>query len=194
MLSMVFEPYAARTHEKMQEVLMNPDAAGPSVHYYMIRGSTEKRNITVWETVTIGGEYIKAYGHYHVDDLPETYWVIEGEGIVLLQKLVVENGIPQPDRVEEFKVIRVKAGDEVKIPIGYGHLALNTGKTWFVTADDSPLELNASSSAPKHADYTMVQKMHGFAYYVVEKNGAPALVANRLYKEVRKSDFGGLLY
>ena len=118
MLSMVFEPYAARTHEKMQEVLMNPDAAGPTVHYYMIRGSTEKRNITVWETGTIGGEYIKAYGHYHVDDLPETYWVIEGEGIVLLQKLVVENGIPQPDRVEEFKVIRVKAGDEVKIPIG----------------------------------------------------------------------------
>ena len=189
---MSFDPLAVRTHEKMKEVLMSPDASGPAVHYYMIRGGSEKRNITVWESGTVSGEYIKAYGHYHVDDLPETYWVVEGEGIVLLQKLVVEDGVPQPNRVEEFKVIRVKAGDRVDIPIRYGHLALNTGKQWFVTADDSPLELNDSSSMPKHADYTMIQKMHGFAYYVVEKNGMPALVANPLYREVRKNDFGGL--
>ena len=45
---------------------------------------------------------------------------------------------------------------------------------------------------PSHADYENVKKMHGFAYYVVEKDGAPALVPNPLYKEVRKTDFGGL--
>ena len=45
---------------------------------------------------------------------------------------------------------------------------------------------------PKHADYTMIQKMHGFAYYVVEKNGVPTLVPNKLYKEVRTTDFGGM--
>ena len=37
----------------------------------MIRGGTDKRNITVWEPGTVGGEYIKAYGHYHVGDLNE---------------------------------------------------------------------------------------------------------------------------
>ncbi len=189
---MTFEPYAARTHEKMREVLMSPDAAGPALHYHMIRGGSEKRNITVWESGTVGGEYIKAYGHYHVDDLPETYWIIEGEGIVLLQKLVVENGVSEPDKVEEFKVLKVKAGDEVKIPARWGHLALNTGKTWFVTADDSPLEIGDSVSMPKHADYSMVQKMRGFAYYVVEKDGAPVLVANPLYKEVGTMNFSGL--
>src|SRR3989338_3664301 len=185
---MTFEPLAVRTHEKMKDVLMNPEAAGPAVHYYMIRGGSEKRNITVWETGTVGGEYIKTYGHYHVGDLDETYEIIEGEGIALLQKLVVENGVPQIDRVEEFKAIKVKAGDSVYMPAGYGHLVVNTGKTWLVTSDDSPVfGATDSISKPGHADYESVKKMRGFAYYVVEKDGAPAFVKNPLYKEIRKS-------
>lgn len=190
---MTFEPYAARTHEKMQEVLMSPEAQGPAIHYYMIRGGSKKRNITVWESGTVDGEYIKTYGHYHVGDLDETYWIIQGEGVILQQKMVVENGVPQPDKIEEFKAIPVKAGDSVYMPPGHGHLALNTGKEWFVTADDSPVEgTGDSASMPGHADYEQVKKMHGFAYYVVEHDGKPALVPNKLYKEVQKTDFGGL--
>ena len=190
---MTFEPYAARTHEKMKEVLMNPEAQGPAIHYYMIRGGSKKRNITVWESGTVGGEYIKTYGHYHVGDLDETYWVIQGEGIILQQKMVVENGVPQPDRIEEFKAIPVKAGDSVYMPSGYGHLAVNTGKEWFVTADDSPVEGSGdNASMPGHADYEQVKKMQGFAYYVVEKDGSPALVKNSRYKEIQKADFGGI--
>jgi oxalate decarboxylase/phosphoglucose isomerase-like protein (cupin superfamily) len=189
---MTFEPFASRTHEKMKEVLMSPEAEGPAIHYYMIRGSSEKRNITVWETGTVGGEYIKAYGHYHVDDLPETYWTIAGQGVILLQKLVAENGILQADRVEDFKAIKVRAGDTIKIPGDYGHLGVNTGTTWFVTEDDSPVATTDSASMPVHADYETVKKMRGFAYYVVEKNSVPTLVRNSHYKEVRKSDFGGI--
>ena len=190
---MTFEPLAVRTHEKMQEVLMHPDASGPAVHYYMIRGGSEKRNITIWENGTVGGEYIKTYGHYHVGDLDETYQVIEGEGIALLQKLVTENGVPQTDRVEEFKAIKVKAGDSVYMPAGYGHLVVNTGKRWLVRSDDSPVEGAAdSASMPGHADYEPVKKMRGFAYYVIEKDGAPALVRNTLYKEILSEDLVGL--
>ncbi len=190
---MTFEPYAARTHEKMKEVLMAPDAVGPAIHYYMIRGGSEKRNITVWETGTVGGEYVKTYGHYHVDNLREIYWVLAGEGAVILQKLVSENGVMQADRVEDFKVIPVKQGDKVEIPGDYGHLALNWGKTWFVTEDDSPVATSGdSASMPVHANYELVKQMRGFAYYVVEKNGKPILIPNKLYKEVRKTDFGGL--
>ena len=167
---------------------MNSDAAGPAIHYYMIRGGSEKRNITIWESGTVGSEYIKAYGHYHVDNLPETYWIVAGEGIILLQKLA---DIAKPDVVEDFKVIKVKPGDVVKLPGDYGHLALNTGKTWLVTTDDSPVATSDSASMPVHADYESVKKMRGFAYYVVEKDGKPVLVANKLYKEVKKADFGG---
>lgn len=190
---MVFEPFATRSHEKMQEVLMHPEAPGPAIHYYMIRGGSKKRNITVWESGTVGSEYIKTYGHYHVGNLDETYWYAQGEGVALLQKMVVEDGAEQPDRIEEFKAIRVKKGDSTYMPAGYGHLVVNTGAEWLVTVDNSPVEgPQDSASMPGHADYESVKKMRGFAYYVVEKDGAPALVPNPLYKEVRAKDFGGI--
>ena len=185
---MEFEPLATRTHSKMKDVLMNPEAPGPAIHYYMIRGGSLKGNITIWESGTVGGEYIKTYGHYHIGELDETYLILAGEGIALLQKLVEEDGIPQINRVEEFKAIKVKAGDSVYMPPGFGHLIVNTGQTWLVTSDDSPVSgADDSASMPGHADYEMARKMRGFAYYVVEKNGVPAFVKNPLYKEIRKS-------
>ncbi|MBI5457969.1 hypothetical protein HY971_04585 [Candidatus Kaiserbacteria bacterium] len=190
---MAFEPFAARTHEKMTEVLMSPGAQGPAIHYYMVRGGSKKRNITVLETGTVGSEYIKTYGHYHIGNLDETYWFSAGEGVVLQQKLVEENGVAQPDRVEKFRAVRVKQGESVYMPPGYGHLMVNTGKTWLVMEDDSPVEgAEDSASTPGHADYEMVKQMHGFAYYVVDKGGIPTLVSNPRYKEVRKTDFGGI--
>src|SRR5665213_204727 len=158
---MAFEPYAARTHQKMQEVLMNPNAVGPLIHYYMVRGGSKKRNVTILETGTIGGEYIKTYGHYHIGQLDETYWFSHGEGVVLQQKLVDPT---QADVVEEFKAIRIKAGDSVYMPPGHGHLMINVGDTWLVMVDDSPVDgADDSASMLGHADYEMVKQMHGFA-------------------------------
>ena len=187
--------YAARSHEKMQDVLMDSAGKGPAVHYYMIRGGVEQKNITVWEPGIINGEYIKTYGHYHVGDLDETYWILFGEGVALLQKLVVDSkGKMIPDQVEEFKAIKVKKGDSVYMPSGHGHLVANIGKTYFVTADDSPVnfEEKDASSLPGHADYELVKQMKGFAYYVVEYNDKPALLKNKRYKEIEKEDLGGL--
>ena len=190
MAGMAFESYAARTHEKMRDVLMTQDAPGPKIHYYMIRGGSKKRNVTVLETGTVGGEYIKTYGHYHIGNLDETYWFKEGEGVALLQKLADQS---DPSVVEEFRAVQVKAGDEVYMPPGYGHLLVNTGKEWLVMVDDSPVEgAEDSASMPGHADYEPVKQMQGFAYYVVERDGKPALVRNPRYKEIRKEDLGGL--
>lgn len=187
--------YAAREHEKMKEVLMDPDGIGPAIHYYIIRGGKDQKNTTIWEPGTISGEYIKTYGHYHVGDLSETYRIVYGEGVALLQKLAEdENGNIIPDAVAEFKAIPVKTGDEIFMPVKFGHLAVNTGCTYFVTIDDSPVDFEERdpSSFPGHADYEPVKKMRGFAYYVVEKNGRPALKKNPLYKSIEKEDLGGL--
>ena len=187
--------YSARTHEKMQDVLMDPSGIGPAIHYYMIRGGSNQRNITVWEPGTISGEYIKTYGHYHVGNLSETYWIVFGEGVALLQKLVEnENGEMIADEVAEFKAISVKAGQEVFMPTKFGHLLANIKETYFVTADDSPVDFDDKdpSSFPGHADYELVKKMRGFAYYVVEHDGKPALKKNPLYKSIQKEDLGGL--
>jgi glucose-6-phosphate isomerase len=183
--------FAVRTHEKMQEVLMEPNAQGPEAHYWMIRGGSEKGNITVWESGLVGREYIKTYGHYHVDNLPETYWILSGEGIALLQKRVGDES--DPSRLDSFKVVKVKAGDTLDIPAGWGHLVVNTGSTFLVTKDDSPVAgVGDSVSMPQHADYKQVQEMHGFAYYVVEHEGQPALVKNPHYASIQEEDLGGL--
>jgi len=187
------QPYASRTHEKMKEVLMSPDAQGPAIHYYMIRGGVAKKNITVWETGKVGDEYIKTYGHYHVDDIKETYTILSGQGILLLQtrqKDATGNFID--DKITDFKAIKVKAGDIIAIPPFAGHAMVNIGSTWLVTSDDSPFNatgatdkvITDSPSMPAHADYEPMRKMHGFAYYVVEKNGEPTLVKNQNYSEV----------
>ncbi|MDO8241280.1 MAG: glucose-6-phosphate isomerase family protein [Candidatus Moranbacteria bacterium] len=187
--------YASRTHEKMTEVLMDPNGVGPAIHYYMIRGGVDQKNTTVWEPGTISGEYIKTYGHYHVGDLSETYFIAYGQGVALLQKLAEdENGEMIPDVVAEFKAIPVKTGDELFMPAKFGHLVANTGSTYFVTIDDSPVDFEDRdpSSFPGHADYSLVKQMHGFAYYVVEHNGAPALKRNPLYKTIEKEELNGL--
>lgn len=180
----MIKPFAERTHEKMKEVLMNNEESGPEIHYYMIRGGSDKRNITVWEPGTIGGEYIKAYGHYHVGDLEEDYTVLAGEGIIILQGPLVD------ESVESFRAIRVKAGDTVHIPSNTGHLAINTGSTWLVTSDDSPVNFEEKDavSLPGHADYEPFRKMRGAAYYVIEKDGRPALVKNPNYKNVPEAE------
>lgn len=187
--------YAARTHEKMLEVLMDPQGDGPTTHYYMIRGGIDQKNITVWEPGIISGEYIKTYGHYHIGDLDETYWFIHGQGVALLQKLAIDNkGQMIADEVEEFKAIPVTKGDKLFIPSSYGHLAVNTGGTYFVTADNSPVNFTEKdpSGLPGHANYELVKQMRGFAYYVVEHHGMPALKRNVRYKNIRKEEFGGL--
>lgn len=180
----MLKPFAERTHEKMKEVLMHPAEAGPEIHYYMIRGGKDKKNITVWEVGTVGGEYIKTYGHYHVGKLDETYWILQGEGIVLLQKRKED----KDDEIEIFYAIPVKAGDSVFIPSGMGHLVVNTGKEWLVTADDSPVNFEEADpvSLPGHADYEPLKKLHGFAYYCVSENGKPTLVKNPNYKIIPK--------
>lgn len=175
---------------------MDPNGVGPTIHYYMIRGGVDQKNITVWEPGTVAGEYIKTYGHYHIGQLDETYWIIFGQGIALLQKLAVDkNGQMIADLVDEFKALVVKSGDEIYMPPGYGHLLVNTGSTYFVTADNSPVDFGEKkdeASMPGHADYEPVKKMRGFAYYVVEHQGKPALVKNKLYQKIKKQDLGGL--
>lgn len=146
---------------------MDPSAEGPAVHYHMVRGGSEVRNITIWEPGLVGGEYIKTYGHYHVGKLVETYWVLYGEGIVLVQKRgQAQDGEPVNDEIDEMYAVHVKQGDAIFIPAEWGHLVANISKTFFVTADDSPVNFGEVDpvSLPGHADYEAVRAMRGFAY------------------------------
>ncbi len=137
MIDLSARHYAARTHDKMREVLLDPTAPGPAVHYHMIRGGSAARNLTVWQPGTVGGEYIKTYGHYHVGDLDETYWVLLGEGVAVIQKRVESPDGPVDDESERLYAVHVTASDALYMPAGWGHLVVNVGRTFLVTADDS---------------------------------------------------------
>lgn len=165
---------------------MDPTAEGPEIHYHMVRGGSEQRNITIWESGIVGQEYIKTYGHYHVGQLDETYWVLFGEGVVLVQKRVEVDGNPVDDEIDEAYAVHVTPPDALFIPAGWGHLVANISKTFFVTADDSPVNFEDVDpvSLPGHADYEAVKKMQGFSYYIVEKDGKPTFVKNERYKKV----------
>ena len=179
--------YGPRLQEMMKDVLMEPDATAPEVHYHMVRGGKDLRNFTIWEPGKVGKEYIKTYGHYHVGNISETYWIVYGEGITIAQKRVISaDGGPVDDEIEEIRIVRVKAQDAVFMPRGWAHAAVNIGKRFFATADDSPVNFEDvdPSSLPGHADYEPIKKMRGMAYYIVEENGKPTLVKNLLYKDV----------
>ncbi len=180
-------PYAPRTHEEMKEVLLDKNATGPAIHYHMIRGGKEKRNVTTWECGTIGTEFIKAYGHYHVDGIPETYWIKQGQGILLLQKRIMLDGKPQNDKLESCTAIYVKAGDEINIPGDEGHTMVNIGNTWLVTVDDSPIAGTTPEeiSKPAHADYSAIKSLQGFGYYATKSaDGTAQFVPNEHYMEL----------
>jgi oxalate decarboxylase/phosphoglucose isomerase-like protein (cupin superfamily) len=183
----MYTPFAERTHEEMKDVLMYPEAIGPQVHYYMIRGGTDKTNVTIWENGTVGGEYIKAYGHYHAYPFIETYTIVSGEGILLLQTRKKDaQGKFIDDSIESISATFVAAGDTIKIPEDCGHLLVNIGSHWLVTIDDSPVNLTETNAvkAPSHADYEPMRRLRGFAYYVIEENGKPIFVKNPMYTEV----------
>lgn len=187
MIDYTKQHYAERTHQKMREVLMNPAAEGPAVHYHMVRGGSDQRNITIWEPGLVGQEYIKTYGHYHVGKLDETYWILFGEGVVLVQKRAVNSsGSPINDEIDQMYAVHVKPGDSIFIPAEWGHLVANISKTFLVTADDSPVNFEEVDpvSLPGHADYEAVKAMRGFAYYVIERDGKAALVKNPKYTKV----------
>lgn len=185
------EHFSARSHEEMKEVLMNPEASGPETHYYMVRGDAEEHNITVWESGDVGGEYIKTLGHYHVGDIDETYWVLFGRGIALLQKRAVVDGVPQQDVIEEFRVVHINQGDMLYVPPHFGHCLVNTGPSFLVTADNNA-QNNVDAGAPPMNDYKPIGAMRGFLYYVVNEGGEPVLKRNDTYREVQQEDLGGL--
>ena len=143
--------------------------------------------MTVWEPGKVGQEYIKTYGHYHVGDISETYRVLSGEGIAVVQKRVVSaDGTPIDDEIESIYAVHVKSGDTLYMPSEWGHLVANIGDGFLVTIDDSPVSFDKVDpvSMPGHADYEAVKRMQGFCYYVVERDGKPALVKNSKYKKV----------
>ncbi len=170
--------YASRTVGDLKPVLFAPqtDIAPSTIAYHMIRGGTEHKNITAWSAGTIGGEFNKAYGHYHVTDFKETYTCLEGRGLMYMQK----PGASDTKTPDQIVIVALSPRDSITVPPFWGHAGINIGTTWFVTSDDSPVFASSADEAshPKHADYAAVTATHGFAYYVLAASQVEATASD----------------
>lgn len=168
-----------RELSKLKSVLKNPQALGPDPVYWVFNDVTEDKwaNITVTAPGNFEGEYPKTFGHYHGVEINETYHVIEGEGVMLLQKKHLDGGSWDPERVDKVYLVKAKAGDEIVIAPEYGHSWSNVGKAPFITYDDW-----RSGHSP--SDYEPIEKLQGMAYYLIKENNEVKAVPNSNYQNL----------
>lgn len=172
--------FSTRSLESLKIVLKDPGSTGPDPAYWVFSEVSEGKwaNITIWAPGRYNGEYTKTFGHYHPENAAnETYRVIEGKGILQLQKKHLENGTWTPEKVDEVFLIKAETGDEIIIPFEYGHCWSNIGDGPLLTFDNW-------TSGHTPADYEPVEKLQGLAYYLIEEQEEIKAIPNSKYKDL----------
>jgi len=160
-----------RTIREIKEVAYQPEeVALPDEELAYIVVRNPGNNLTIFPQYRLGVEYPKTYGHFHVPDYAENYRVLFGRAGFLLQKM-------EGERVAGMQLKILEVGEKFTVPAGWGHVAVNLGEEYLVTQDDHD---------PAHFDndYSLVKKMRGFAWYLVEEGGTWKAVPNPSYTEV----------
>lgn len=160
---------------EMREILHGVDLPEGQSVYYVLRFTDSRYgpepSITIIPPARLGHEFPKTYGHFHQHNEPETYRILYGKAVVLLQKM-------RSEAVEEVKVLRGTVGQTLQVPEGYGHCLINATDDLLITAD-----WEAASAG--HL-YDLIRKNKGMAYYLLEKDGKPVWVANKHYHSLPK--------
>lgn len=142
--------------------------------YYMYRDLTRTQDkkifqennvrfdVTVIPPQTLGKEHVKTAGHFHPEakegvSYPEVYELMYGEGIYLLQRDSIENN------TIEIIIVKAKAGDQILIPPGYGHITINPSKT-------DTLVMNNLVSSAFSSIYGSIKEKQGAAYLLLNDN------------------------
>ena len=160
-----------RTIREIKEVAYQPEeVALPDEELAYIVVRNPGNNLTIFPQYRLGVEYPKTYGHFHVPDYAENYRVLFGRAGFLLQKM-------EGERVAGMQLKILEVGEKFTVPAGWGHVAVNLGEEYLVTQDDHD---------PAHFDndYSLVKKMRGFAWYLVEEGGTWKAVPNPSYTEI----------
>ena len=136
-------------------------------------------DISAFRSVMLGREYMKTSGHYHPEipgtrvAYPEVYEVLYGEALYVMQKVNDYGAPPDEVVVEDVIVARVKAGQKIIMPPGYGHVTINTL--------DRPLLMSNWVSNRFSSFYGSTEAARGFAWYLIEEDGEARWVANDSY-------------
>lgn len=169
---------SSRSLTSLRPSLQDPNSAGPDPVYQVFTLDDPKwANQTEIATGRIGQEYPKTFGHYHGKAIEETYQVVSGQGIFLLQSKFFDGGQWIEDRVGEVILIKAEPGDQIIITPEWGHSWSNIGGQKLVTRDNW-----RAGHSP--TDYDVMTRLHGMAYYLVDENGDPTPVPNPHYQDL----------
>lgn len=168
-----------KTLADLKPVLKDPESSGPDPVYFVFMDVSFDKwaNITIIQNGKIGEEYPKTFGHYHSNSTPETYHLLEGEGILQLAKKHMDNGKWVSEMVDEVYLVKAKAGDEIVITEEYAHSWSNIGKMPLISYDNW-------RSGHQPSDYADIERLHGLPYYLVEENSEPKAMPNSHYQNL----------
>jgi len=114
------------------------------------------------------GELIKTHGHYHPEGpwgtWPELYGVVKGHALFILQDM----------EGEKVRLVRVKEGEMIMIPPGYGHVMVNIGASELVTFNYVSRLFNSL--------YNHYKMKRGASVYAYLNGDEVKLVQNNNYK------------
>ncbi len=175
-----------KTLDELKPVLQNPKAFGPDPVYWVFSNLSKDKwaNLTViapgffsHDLVPTGGELPKTHGHYHTKQVNEIYHLVEGRGILLLQKKHLEGDKWIPEMVDQVVLINANPGDEILIKPEWGHSWSNAGQVPLLSYDNW-------RQAHEPTDYEAVEKLIGMAYYLVVADNQLQLIPNPNYKNL----------
>ena len=166
-----------RTLLDLKPVLLDKDASGPDPVYSVYTDLEDHYwiNKTVINSGLIGREYPKTFGHYHSAAVEETYFVADGEGVLMLQKR--QGNDEQGDKITEVLLVRAKTGDQVVIIPEYGHSWSNVGNTPLILLDNW-------EEGHQSGDYESIKNHQGLCYYLINDEGKIVPLKNSKYQNV----------
>jgi glucose-6-phosphate isomerase len=138
-----------------------------------ITTNNQRFDLTVIPANKLGREFIKTSGHYHPKkpgtdvEYPELYYVISGQATYLMQKHEADGSI------SNVIISRVKPGQAIIMPLGYGHVTINEL--------DEPLVMANWVERNFKSDYGDFETKRGAAYYL---NSDGSIVNNPRYENV----------
>ncbi len=123
----------------------------------------------------VGDEYIKSIPHFHPVDnttgetFTEIHEIIQGEGIILLQK-----NEETRDLVNKVSAVEFKPGDQLFIRSGNGHTTINTGR--------EPVIIGSLIKRSSETNFEPFMERRGCIYYLIRtEDGRSEFVFNPHY-------------
>ncbi len=112
----------------------------------------------------------------------EIYEILYGKAAFFLQE--ADNFNKDEELVvKSMRMVVLNAGEKIVIPPYCAHCAINVG-------DDMMAFYNLAAPCPLH--YEPITEHHGFAYYILNKNGVLVAVNNPNYKDVPELEVIGV--